>query len=290
MSLSPKDPMRPIPVPKQARVTEGKVTLAGGTRLYYWDTGGKGEPIVLCHPASGSAMIWGYQQPVFAKAGYRVISYSRRNFWKSDKVDPKNPGAASEDLRQVVEFLGIDRFHAVASAAGGSVASDFATSYPERLHTLTISSNPCGIRTGYISNSWLTIRPEGWEDLPREFWEVGPSYRAVNPKGLKAWMTLEHKSGGHGHRQKQVNNLSEKHLEKRKIPTLLMTGEQDLATPPVIQRMVARHVPDCEVVIASESGHSLYWERPDLFNKAVLDFLKRRGPKAAKKKRVKKKR
>jgi pimeloyl-ACP methyl ester carboxylesterase len=39
------------------------------TRLWYWDTGGDGTPVVLVHPATGSALIWGYQQPAFAKAG-----------------------------------------------------------------------------------------------------------------------------------------------------------------------------------------------------------------------------
>jgi pimeloyl-ACP methyl ester carboxylesterase len=37
--------------------------------------------------------------------------------------------------------------------------------------------------------------------------------------------------------------------------------------------MVARHIPGSEVMIAPESGHSTYWEKPDLFNAAVLGFL-----------------
>ena len=42
-------------------------------------TGG-GQPIVLLHPATGSGLIWAYQQPAFVKAGYRVIAYSRRGY------------------------------------------------------------------------------------------------------------------------------------------------------------------------------------------------------------------
>jgi len=40
-------------------------------------------------------------------------------------------------------------------------------------------------------------------------------------------------------------------------------------------RMIARHVPDNEVVVAAECGHSIYWERPDFFNRTVLDFIGR---------------
>src|SRR5688572_14304892 len=71
------NPMRPIPIPAQAPAKDGMAQIPD-TRLWYWDTGGQGVPIVLLHPATGSALIWGYQQPVFANAGYRVIAYSRR--------------------------------------------------------------------------------------------------------------------------------------------------------------------------------------------------------------------
>ena len=53
-------------------------------KLWYWDTGGPGEVVVFLHPGSGSAEFFAYQQPVFAKAGYRVISYSRRGQFRSE--------------------------------------------------------------------------------------------------------------------------------------------------------------------------------------------------------------
>ena len=64
-------------------MTEGMADL-GNVRLAYWDTGGSGEAIVFLHPGSGSAEFYPYQQPVFARAGYRVISYSRRGQCGSD--------------------------------------------------------------------------------------------------------------------------------------------------------------------------------------------------------------
>ena len=50
------DPMIPVPIPEQVSAKEGMAELPG-TRLGYWDTGSAGEPIVLLHPASGSALI-----------------------------------------------------------------------------------------------------------------------------------------------------------------------------------------------------------------------------------------
>jgi pimeloyl-ACP methyl ester carboxylesterase len=269
------DPMVPMPIPDQVAAKEGMAELPG-TRLGYWDTGGDGETVVLLHPASGSALIWLYQQPVFAKAGYRVIAFSRRNYYNSDLAPVENPGIGSEDLHHLIEFLAVKKFHAVASAAGGSVATDYAFSRPERLLSLTVSSNNLAARNGYIADTAARIRPKETESLPRWYWELGPSYRAANPEGVEKWMELNRRSEtGKGARQKLANVVTPAKLETLKVPTLLMTGAADLATPPSITRMIARHVPDNEVAIAAECGHSIYWERPEFFNQTVLEFIGR---------------
>jgi pimeloyl-ACP methyl ester carboxylesterase len=269
------DPMLPVPIPDQAPAQEGMAKLPGA-RLGYWDTGGRGEPIVLLHPASGSALVWLYQQPVFAEAGYRVIAYSRRNYYNSDLAPENNPGTASQDLVNLAKFLKVEKFHLVGSAAGGSVAADFALSYPERLRSLTISSNNLAAANGYIAAAAARIRIKEWDDLPRWFRELGPSYRGANPAGVAKWTELNHVSEtGKGARQKLANVVTPEKLETLKLPTLLMTGAADMFTPPSITRMIARHVPNNEVVIVPECGHSPYWEQPEVFNRAVLGFIGR---------------
>lgn len=269
------DPMIPVPIPKQVPAKEGMAELPGA-RLGYWDTGGSGEPIVLLHPASGSALVWLYQQPVFSKAGYRVIAYSRRNYYNSDPAPADNPGTASGDLQNLSEFLGLKKFHIVSSAAGGSIAADYALSHPERLLSLTVSSNNLAAAKGYIAEAAAKIRSKEWDDLPRWFRELGPSYRAANPEGVARWTELNHRSElGKGARQKLVNVVTPEKLESLKVRTLLMTGAADMFTPPSILRMIARHVPDNEVVIVPECGHSPYWEQPKFFNRTVLEFIGR---------------
>jgi pimeloyl-ACP methyl ester carboxylesterase len=270
------DPMIPVPIPEQMPAKEGIADLPG-TRLGYWDTGGGGEPILLLHPASGSALVWLYQQPVFAKTGYRVIAYSRRNYYNSDLAPENNPGTASADLQNLAEFLRLDKFHLLGSAAGGSVAADYALSHPERLLSLTVSSNNLAAANGYIADTAAKIRTKEWDDLPRWFRELGPSYRGANPGGVAKWTELNHISEtGKGARQKLVNVVTPEKLGTLKVRTLLMTGAADMFTPPSITRMIARHVPDNEVVIVPECGHSPYWEHPDFFNRTVLGFIGRR--------------
>src|SRR3989475_10541554 len=183
------NPMRAIPIPAQVPAKDD-VAQIPDTRLWYWDTGGQGVPIVLLHPASGSALIWLYQQPVFAKTGYRVIAYARRNYSNADVAPADNPGTASEDLQNLIEFFRLDKFHLVSSAAGGSVAADYALSHPERLLSLTVSSNNLAAANGYIAEAAAKIRTKEWDDLPRWFRELGPSYRAANPTGVQKWIEL----------------------------------------------------------------------------------------------------
>ena len=61
------------------------------------------------------------------------------------------------------------------------------------------------------------------------------------------------------------------------VPTLLIYGDADPNASPPVGRLFNRTIPNSELVILNECGHSGYWERPALFNAAVLEFMKRRG-------------
>jgi pimeloyl-ACP methyl ester carboxylesterase len=179
-------------------------------------------------------------------------------------------------LQQLVEFLGVGKFHLVASAAGGSIAADYAFSHPDRLSSLAISSNPFGITDGEILAAATRIRPRMWDEIPVEFRELGPSYRAANPDGFRLWVELERKSQvGDGSRQPLANRITEARLGDLAVPTLVISGDADLSTPPSIARMIAARIANSELVVVSESGHSVYWEQPGAFNRAVLDFIAR---------------
>jgi pimeloyl-ACP methyl ester carboxylesterase len=265
----------PLALPEPIQ-TKGGLAALPDTRLWYWDTGGDGAPIVLVHPATGSALIWGYQQPAFVKAGYRVIGYSRRSYYNSDPLVADRPGIASEDLHHLADYLGLAKFHLVGSAAGGGIAADYAVSHPDRLLSLVIASNPGGLSGGPIATLYEDLRPKEFPSLPPDFRELGPSYRAANPAGAKLWLELEHKAiTSRPFRQPAANKITEATLNRLQVPTLLISGEADLASPPGLIRMVAAQIPSAELVTVPEGGHSTYWERPDLFNRAVLDFVGR---------------
>jgi len=269
------DPMRPMPIPPQRPAREGIAAL-DDTNLFYWDTGGGGAPIVLMHPASGSALTWPYQQPAFAKKGYRVIAYSRRGYYNSSPVPDTNPGTASGDLHRLTGFLGIDRFHLVASAGGCAFANDYALSHPDKVRSLVLSSGLGGVQDPDYLATLAALTPKGYDQMPVDFRELGPSYRAANPDGAKEWLDRANRAiTGKRRGQTMANVINWAKLAELKPPVLLLTGDADLNCPPAIMRMFAARIPHSQIRLIAEAGHSAYWEQPELFNRIVLDFIAR---------------
>jgi pimeloyl-ACP methyl ester carboxylesterase len=256
---------------------EGYADLPGA-RIWYKDTGGGGVPIVLLHAATGSSQNWEHQIPAFTAAGYRVIAYDRRG-WGRSEIDPAGaqPGTAADDLQALMNYLHIDRFHMVATAAGGSVSLDYALSFPQRLRSLVIADGAMGgIQDKEYVELGRRLRSKEIDALPPEQRELGPSYRVESPEGMRRWVELERKSrqsGPSAVNQATRNQATLSQLEAMKVPALLVTGDADLSAPPALLRYFAGRARNFKLVTIPEAGHSAYWERPEIFNRTVLEFI-----------------
>ena len=250
-----------------------------GVRLWYTDTGGTGEAVVFLHANTGSSRVWEYQIPAFVARGYRVIAYDRRGFGRT-VIDPAGaqPGTGADDLLALMNHLKIDRFHLVGTAAGGFVAFDFALSFPQRLRSLVVANSIGGVQDEDYLELGRRLRPPQFNALPPDFRELSPTYRAANPQGAQRWIDLERVSRPEGTApvvQTMRNKVTFSLLEGIKVPTLLLTGDADLYSPPAILRMFAARIKNSESVVVPEAGHSAYWEQPDVFNRTVLTFIRK---------------
>jgi len=268
------------PPPPLTAEREGLAEL-GNVRLWFQDTGGSGDVVVLIHAWTGSYATWAYQQSVFAAAGYRVISYSARGHYRSSPIDPADPGTSTADLRALLDHLEVGRAHLVSTAGGALPALDFALSHPDRTISLTCASGHMGITDPDYAGIGARTWPRGVK-LPAAFREVGPSYRVANQEGLAAWNALEEVGwqGGEVRQTTETPNTFARVAAELRVPTLIITGDADLVMPPSRVRMVAPYMPDAEIVIVAEAGHSLHWEQPEAFNATVLDFMRRNGDSA----------
>jgi pimeloyl-ACP methyl ester carboxylesterase len=207
--------------------------------------------------------MWLHQEPFFTKAGYRFVAYDR-----------KGKGAAADELELVAQQLELERFHLVGTAAGGIAATDYALSFPWRLLSLVIANSIVGVQDEDYVALMKRLRPSPQFDaLPVEVRELGPAYRAANPEGEKRWKAL----AGHMETPKTRNRITFAALETIEAPTLLLTGDADLYTPPPVLELIQKRIRNARSIVVPACGHSAFWEQPEIFNRAVLDFLASAG-------------
>lgn len=245
-----------------------------GVRLWFRDTGGSGTPVVLLHANTGSSRNWDYQIPAFTAAGYRVIAYDRRGWGRSTATPDAQPGTAADDLRALMKYLGVNRFHLLGTAGGGFVAFDYALSFPEELRSLVIANSIGGMQDTDYLELGRRLRPPQFDALPPELRELGPSYRAANPDGTARWVELERGSRQAGTTaQPYRNRMTFSLLETMKVSSLLIAGGADMYAPPPLLGLFTARIKNSESLILPDVGHSGYWEQPEVFNRAVLDFI-----------------
>jgi pimeloyl-ACP methyl ester carboxylesterase len=248
-----------------------------GVHLWYHDTGGNGAPAVFMHAASGTCESWVHQLPAFTAAGYRCLTYDRRG-WGQSRPDLRGeqPGYVSDDLHGLADHLGLDRFHLVATAAGGIGGLDYALAHPQRVRSLVVADSIGGVQDPEYLEVQHRIRPPEIQGLPVELRELGASYRGANPEGARRWMEIEHMSRPErtqGPGQRLRNQLTFSLLETLRVPALVLVGEADLLSPPALMRLLAAHIPHCQFATVPEAGHAAHWEQPEIWNRIVLEFM-----------------
>jgi pimeloyl-ACP methyl ester carboxylesterase len=245
-----------------------------GARVWYEDSGGNGVPVVCLHAGTGSCAMWQHQQAAFAAAGYRFLACDRRGHGKTEAAAFDVP--PSEDLHHFVGKLGLGKMHLVGTAAGGIVALDYALSHGDKLRSLVIANSIGGAQDADYLDLQRRLRPAPYfEALPVDLRELGPSYRAAEPQGVKRWLEIERASRREGIAKMPAarNRITFDALASLRVPTLLVGGDGDLyAPPPVLERYRAK-IPGAKSVVLPACGHSAFWEAPERFNREVLDFI-----------------
>lgn len=261
------------PEPVQAPAAEGFVEVPGA-RLWFWDTGGPGVPVVLLHAANGSAANWGYQQPVLAAGGYRVIGYSRRGHYRSDIQAPDAAASPVADLEALRQVLGLERFHVVGTAAGAVVAAAYAAGFAERVLSLVVANSLVGINDPQYHEETRLLIPDGFDTLPADFRELGASYRLGYPAGRERWLELERQARTVAvSRPTGGGAIDFAALGGMAMPVLLITGDADPFMPAERLRRLVGHFPHGAGAVIAEAGHSCFWEQPEAFNRVLLDHL-----------------
>jgi pimeloyl-ACP methyl ester carboxylesterase len=248
-----------------------------GVRLWFTDTGGNGEPVVLMHAITGTSESWQPQIAPLAARGYRVVAFDRRGWGKSlaDASTGPQPGSASEDLHALADYLSLDRFHLVGVAGGGFVALDYAAWHGDRLRSLVVGASTGSVSDEELQDFIARIEIPGIRALAAHYREVGASYRGANPEGLRRWREIEeHARQTNAPTQPLRSPNTFAKLATITVRTLVMPADADLIAPPGLMWVWANHVKDAQWVVVPAAGHSIAWEKPEVFNVNLLRFLK----------------
>lgn len=259
-----------------------------GVSLHY-EEAGRGTPLVFSHEFAGSWESWEAQLRYFART-YRTVAYNARGYPPSDV--PTEPDAYSEeqsveDLRGLFDALDIERAFLCGLSMGGGVVLKFGLKYPERALGLVIAGAGSGSesRAEFEAGMGANLDAFDRDDMAAalKITAASPTRRQLARKDPLGWsrfaeLFLRHSALGSAHtlRGVQIRRRTiyqvEDQLRTLDVPALILVGDEDApCIGPAL--LMKRTLPNAGLMVFPKSGHAINLEEPDLFNRAVQDFL-----------------
>jgi pimeloyl-ACP methyl ester carboxylesterase len=258
-------------------------------KLYY-EEAGTGTPIIFIHEFADDLRTWETQMSYFSR-NYRCIAFNARGFPPSDV--PESPDQysqlrATEDVRDVLKHLGIEKAHIVGLSQGGFASLHFGLEFSKMAHSVVIAG--CGYGASDDKEAWKAetsaiaqkFLDEGMEKVSA-FYAYGPTrvqFENKDPRGFAAFVKRfnEHSALGCANtflgvqgKRPSVYDLQDR-MAKMTVPAYIMTGDEDEpCLDPNI--MMKRTIPSSWLSVFPQSGHAINLEEPALFNRLVQEFL-----------------
>jgi 3-oxoadipate enol-lactonase len=262
-----------------------------GGRLYYEVTGA-GPAIVFAHGLGGNHLSWWQQVPHFA-GRHTCVTFAHRGFAPSSEI-PGGPDPAdyAGDLGALIDHLALDQVFLVAQSMGGWACLEYALANPARVRALVLASTAGAIarratllRDPPALDGWIAraaaartqmqregVHPAAGARMAREQPALHFLYRAIDAiagakfdkEGLRARMIA-------------LQTRPPDDLKGLVVPTLFITAEEDVVFPPLLAPALAALMPNARVEQVPAAGHSVYFERAEVFNQLVDGFFDRVG-------------
>jgi pimeloyl-ACP methyl ester carboxylesterase len=265
------------------------IARVGGIRIHYeWHGRAAGVPVVLVMGLGGDATAWGYQLAALAPVR-RCLALDNRGVGRSDAPDqPYTVAGMARDLLGLLDAVGVARAHLAGVSLGGAIVQEAALLAPERVASLQLHATWAG------PDPYLTAALEKLRAMRRDLDREG-FVRALLPflftprchaarfrfveRVVQAAVAAPHPQPLHGYLRQAEASLghdARDRLGALRCPTLVTVGEDDVLTPPRFARELASLVPGARLQVLP-GGHGYFWEAPDAFNAACLEFLNAPG-------------
>ncbi|HEX9037577.1 MAG TPA: alpha/beta hydrolase [Ktedonobacterales bacterium] len=271
-------------------MTQGYLTV-NGARLWYEEMG-SGPAVTMVHAGVCDHRQWDDQVPAFSPF-YRVIRFDMRGFGQSDI----HPGAASmsDDIRGVLDALGVERTALIGCSMGGSASIDFAVTHPDRVSALvTVGAGVSGApehenppeqnalfeeaeaaqKAGNLTRL-CEIETRIWcQGFAREADQVKPAVRQrfleMDTNDNRRYLAGEWKDVEFT----PLDPPAYGRLGGLAVPALVVIGSGDEAATQAIADDIAGGIPGARKVVMPGLGHVPNMDEPEEFNRVVLEFLR----------------
>jgi len=254
------------------------------TTLYY-EIVGRGHPLVLVHGFTCDTKVWDDQFEVFAKH-FKVMRYDMRGFGKSALPMVGKEYGHTEDLKALLNQLGIDYAYIIGSSMGGRIALDFTLEYPEVTEALILVDSTVEGYQGWSKTSLKSdelfekkVKEKGWE-AAKDLWTKTPSFRKLAREkpdvALRRKQMYSDYSGWHYVNADPCRHLDPPaigRLQGIKVPTLIIVGETDSRDFHRIATILKKKIRNSKRMTIKGAGHLPSMSAPSEFNEAVLSFL-----------------
>lgn len=252
-----------------------------GTRLYY-EVAGDGPPVALVHGFTLDTRMWDDQFLPLAER-YRVVRYDARGFGRSD-LPTGEPYGHQDDLRALLDHLGIGAAAVIGLSMGGGIAADYALAYPDRATALVLIDAAIGGHRwsaewdAAVGPVWRGAREEGIP-VAKGRWLALDLFAPANEQsavGARLGEMVGDYSGWHWVNRDPGRGVKPPAMERLGeliAPTLAIVGERDLPDFHAIAARLGEGAPLARVVTVPGAGHMANMEDPAAVNRLLLDFL-----------------
>lgn len=261
------------------------------TSIYY-EVAGKGEPIVFVHGNFGDRRHWDFQFEPLSK-NFKVLRYDVRGYGKSALPKPDEVYYDTEDLKALLDYLGIEKAHICGVSMGSGIIIDFALEHPEMcLSVIPTGPWAVGFGTGEYkspaADSLFTVmvktaaiaKEKGSKEATDYFWTGN---NVMSPTANKSKSTLDsllrmgydYSYWGFLNQNKRSNTTPPAigRLKEIKIPTLIITSEYDADACKENAEIMDNDIPNSTKISINGAGHLMNMDKPEEFNKAISDFI-----------------
>jgi len=266
------------------------ITTTDNVNLYFEETG-SGTPILFIHEMAGDHRSWEPQIRYLSRF-YRCIVFNARGYYPSDI--PKNVKAysqktAANDALAILDGLKLQQAHIVGLSMGSSATLQFGIDHESRALSLTIMGCGSGSDPDMLENNRTRYRAMAQNILDGHYqgfvaeYSSGPYRQPFLKKDPRGWEEFRNRLMTHNPTGKANTLLGvqaerpslyelETHIEKIKLPTLIMVGDLDEPCVPA-SIFLQKAIKNSGLYVLPKTGHTINLEEPMQVNYQLHQFL-----------------